>query len=95
MLRAALLLVIGLTLTGCSTKFEVESNTTWTGNVNGASVEGSGNKTYSTKRGEAAVFQKNTETGFLRARAKTSGLFGAGEWVRTEAAYGVVTVVAD
>ena len=94
-MRLILLLFVAVCLTGCSTKFEVESNTTWTGNVNGASVEGSGNKTYSTTKGEAAVFQKNTEAGFLRARAKTTGLFGGGEWKRTDAAYGVVTVVAE
>lgn len=80
-------------LSGCSTKFEVQSDGPFEGSVNGATVQGSGSQTYAAKPGESAVFQKTTEPGTLKARCK--GMHGDGRWKSTDVAYGVVTVSAS
>jgi hypothetical protein len=80
-----------LMLNGCSgPKVEVASDTTWTGNVNGASVDGAGGKTFEIDSGTCAAFQKDTEGGFLRVRVKHWE--GAGRWRETTAPYGIVNI---
>lgn len=88
--KAVLAGALVLSLLGCSTKFEVESNTTWQGYVKDHSVAGSGASTFSAHKGDVATFQKQTEYGQLKARCK--GWNGDGRWVETTAPYGVVTV---
>lgn len=84
---------LALLAAGCSTKYEVESDTTWTGFVDHASVEGSGSRTYSAESHSSATFMKSTDGGMLRARAK--GWHGDGKWHKTTAPYGAVTVSTD
>lgn len=91
-LKFALLAVLSLSFAGCSTKFEVQSDTSWSGLVKDHSVAGSGSSTFSAQAGDVAVFQKDTDIGTLRARAK--GWNGDNRWVETTATYGIVTVSA-
>lgn len=84
----ALVVLVGL-LTGCSTKVKVESNTSWTGAVNGASVEGTGNTTYELRGdNKCVVFQKSTTQGFLTIK-------GDVPTTTTTAEYGVVSGCAN
>lgn len=77
---------------GCGHKIEVQSNTSWTGNVNGGSVSGSGTRSYDLKGdNKCFVFQKETEGGSLRVKFKK----GTGDEPSTTAAYGVVSGCAD
>ena len=92
MKRIILAIAIAGVLAGCSPKIEVESDTSWTGNVGDRSVDGSGNSTFTVHHGDCAVFQKATADGVLRARAKST--FGSSDWTETTAAYGVVDVCA-
>lgn len=77
-----------IALSGCAPKIEVASDTSWTGQVDGGSVAGRGASTFSVSG--CAVFQKDTEAGYLKARAKK--WFGPGKWVETTVPYGTVTV---
>jgi hypothetical protein len=88
--RIIAVMALALLAGGCSTKFEVQSDTGWSGYVNDHSVAGTGSATYSAEIGQAATFQKNSEGGYLKARAK--GWYGDDRWVTTTAPYGVVTV---
>jgi len=85
-----LLACAALMLCGCSRQIEVQSDTSWTGNLNGGSVEGRGYQTYTLKfenNVSCYVFQKQTEAGFLRVKAKK----GQADEPSTTAAYGVVS----
>ena len=75
---------------GCAKKIRVESDTSWTGNVNGSSVDGAGNKTYDLSCDSDAccyTFQKDTESGSLTVRiVKGTGTDGS-----TRSPYGIVS----
>jgi len=92
-MRLICLLVLALALIGCSTKLQLQSDTSWSGSIGGGSVSGSGSRTWSIHGGDCASFQKQTEGGYLKAR--TTGWHGQDRWVYTDAAYGVVTVCAE
>jgi hypothetical protein len=81
--------VLALATCGCAAKvIEVQSDTSWTGNVNGGSVDGSGTTSYElTGKTACYVFQKATKAGSLRVKVKK----GMGEEPSTTAAYGVVS----
>lgn len=90
-----------LLASGCSTKVEVQSDTSWTGVVNGASVAGQGSSTWDAKipsggskyQGQelhgCATFTKTTESGVLRVRFH--GWNGDDRWVSTSAPFGSAT----
>ena len=83
-----LLLTLMLGMCGCSVKVQVESDTSWTGVVNGASVEGSGSKTYTLRESnKCVVFQKETSRGFLTIK-------GDVPTTTTTAEFGVVSACA-
>lgn len=79
MLTKVALAAVVLLLVGCDKPtLYIESDTGWTGRVNGSGsaseVEGSGNKTYELRSGQTCWnFKKSTEQGTLRAYAKIRG----------------------
>ena len=85
--------VFAMAAGGCATKYEVESNTRWSGWVEDHSVAGGGSSVYSARQGGSATFTKETKDGYLRARVK--GFWGDDRWVETTAPYGTVMVVAS
>ncbi len=92
-LFAGALIALAIAASGCSTKYEVESDTTWKGWVEDHSVAGVGRTVFEARQGGAATFTKTTDRGFLRARVK--GFWGDDRWVETTAPYGSVIVVAS
>jgi len=86
------LILLAVSAAGCSTKYEVESDTSWSGFVEDHSVAQSGSTTYTAHQGGGAVFTKTTDRGYLRARVK--GFWGDDRWVETTAPYGSVIVSA-
>lgn len=87
--KASLLAVALLALSGCSIKVNVESDTSWTGVVNGASVQGNGSMTYELRKDSRCVFfQKETTSGYLTIK-------GDVPTTTTTADYGVVTACAN
>lgn len=87
---AIILAALALFAAGCSSRYEVQSDTSWTGFVDDHSVTGSGSATFSARPSSGASFSKSTEAGILRARA--TGWHGDGQWASTSAPYGTVTV---
>ena len=80
------------------TELHVESNTTWSGHINGssgASYDGSGNEVFKLETGVLTCwsFQKQTPAGSLRVYAVEGGIFGTGKAgdATTTAQYGVVS----
>lgn len=67
----------------------IESNTTWSGAIGNATVDGSGNRTIHLGKDDiyCCVVQKQTTGGYLRAH-----IIPDGESAETTAAYGVVSV---
>lgn len=90
MKRTAIILALALLASGCSSRYEVQSDTSWSGFVDDHSVTGSGSATFSARPSSGASFSKSTEAGTLRARA--TGWHGDGQWASTSAPYGTVTV---
>lgn len=89
-----LLLLIAITLlSGCQKYVQIESNTSWSGAINNASVDGAGNRDIDIDNSSCAVFQKETEEGYLTIKVK-GGMFFDGEEATTTAEYGVVSVCA-
>lgn len=86
------ILAAALALAGCSTKFEVRSDTSWTGVIGGHDVSGYGAATYDARSAEKATFTKGTQNGTLSARVK--GWRGDGRWIDTSYPYGSVSVLA-
>ncbi len=98
-MRKLLAAVIIAGVTACGpTELFVESDTEWAGfygnNISGRSVSGTGNRTFELGGGTTCWnFQKQTESGRLRAFAKKPALIGSdreGE-SETSAPFGVVT----
>lgn len=87
------LVVLAVGAGGCATKYEVESDTSWSGFVEDHSVAERGSRIFDAHQGGGAVFTKTTERGFLRARVK--GFWGDDRWVETTAPYGSVIVNAQ
>lgn len=87
-ITALLLLALALT-TGCSakTKFFVESDTSWTGTINGAgTISGNGNATYKVVgKIDCIVVTKATVPGYVRVR------IDGHPWYETSDPMGVVT----
>lgn len=85
------LTLLVLLLTSCGKRIEVRSSTSWSGHVNGASVAGTGNRTFDldgpTGEPSCWVFQKDTEAGDLAITTKR----GHGDEPSTREPYGVVT----
>ena len=87
-----------LILAGCADRWkaDVESNTTWSGDFSGRTVDGYGNQRVDLGNdAECCVVQKKTSQGFLKVSlVNTSGNpFAAnGESKETTASYGVVSV---
>ncbi len=87
------LILLAVVAGGCTTKYEVQSDTSWSGFVEDHSVAGTGCTTYTARSGGAATFTKSTEGGFLRARVVGWG--GDDRWVETTAPYGTVVLVTN
>ena len=88
MMRFAPLLLLLFVATGCSKKIRVESDTCWEGNVNGGSVSGCGETSYTIKGdSDCFSFQKTTDFGYLRIKVTK----GSGDEPSTSSAYGVVS----
>jgi hypothetical protein len=95
----ALALASLLLVAGCSHdyKAEVRSNTTWSGAFNGATVDGSGDRTVDIddEGVQCVVVQKQTRTGSLTVSIVDDGntwFKKDGESKSTSAEFGVVTV---
>lgn len=83
-------IALAVAASGCSTKYEVQSDTSWSGFVEDHSVVGRGSMTYRSHGGHGASFTKTSDGGFLRARVV--GFSGDDRWVETTAPYGSVVV---
>ena len=83
-----------MVLSGCGKELIVESDTSWSGSMNGSSIEGGGNKTYDMDNSSCATFQKNTERGYLRLKVKGGILNSILDESSTTARYGVCSVCA-
>jgi hypothetical protein len=87
-----ILMLITLSMTGCGYKAKVESDTSWSGYINNATVDGSGNRTIDLDRRESVVVQKGTKRGYLKVTIISDNpLSPDGETSETTAEYGVVT----
>ncbi|HET9325678.1 MAG TPA: hypothetical protein VFQ05_02785 [Candidatus Eisenbacteria bacterium] len=86
-MRFLVLLLAAATLAGCSKKIRVESDTTWEGTVNGATVTGTGDQTYELN-GDTNCYtlKKTTAVGYLRVKIKK----GTGSDQSTEAEFGEI-----
>lgn len=92
LVEVAILLAILLGASGCSTRVEVQSDTAWTKTVNGSRTYGEGNASYNVSSSRAVFdFQKDTDGGYLRARAVRGT--HADDWQETRAPRGSVRVV--
>lgn len=91
-MRIAFLILVAALAAGCSTKFEVVSDTSWVGVVDGDSVRGDFDHRYGIPGGGPikATFRKMTPGGILCARCY--GRRGDGRWVKTSAPFDSVTV---
>lgn len=90
-----------LLVTGCGGRhLEIQSNTSWSAVVDGATVDGRGSHSFELRDDKCAVAQKETRDGFLQARIVNQGAVAifwdrATSWKRTTTAYGVVDVCAS
>lgn len=107
----AALASLSLLLAGCADdwKVEIDSNTSWRGEVGGQTlngglstktISGEGDETFDLPDGAhvCCVVQKLTDEGFLKVKIVNKGgwlLSGDGEEDETEAPYGTVTVCAE
>ena len=99
-MKYTLLVLFALLIIGCEANYKVkiESNTSWSGYMSGASVDGSGNRTIDIPEEDVvcATVQKETENGFVKVTLvdESPNIFGGGEIASryTDAKYGIVTV---
>lgn len=92
-MKLLFILALALIFTGCQKYVHIESNTSWSGAINDASVDGSGNRDIDINNSSCAVFQKETKEGYLTITVK-GGMFFDGDNATTTAQYGVVSVCA-
>jgi len=87
-----IVLILLVILSGCGNELIIESDTSWSGSINGSSIEGGGSRSYDMDNSSCATIQKDTERGYLNVKVK-GGIFNSIlEEKKTTASYGVCSV---